>query len=165
MLNEEKEILDLFDEFYLIMDEEKIQPVKGKEISKITKSEFNFNGTNKHKTVFVYNDKNQLSENDHLMLENLVTKGIGWDMNDLVLLDLNKNKFATLPLIKEFFHPKQLVFWGCEEFLSVNKIPQKLHEVLKGKEINVLTVQDISYYQTSDQKKLLWKSIQQLLGL
>jgi hypothetical protein len=32
MLSEEIQLFDLFDEFYLINDEPKIQPVKGKEI-------------------------------------------------------------------------------------------------------------------------------------
>ena len=100
MLSEEIQLFDLFDEFYLINDEPKIQPVKGKEILKITKREFTFTGTNKKKTVFVYNDKNQLSSNDTIMLENLVTKGIKWSMEDIIILNLSQNEFATIPATK-----------------------------------------------------------------
>ena len=165
MLNEEIDILDLFDEFYLLPEEKKIQPVKGKEILKITNNEFAYSGTNKMKTIMVYNDKNQLSDNDQLMLENLISKGIGWSMNNIVILDLAQNTFATIQLIKDFFKPEKIIFWGCDDFLAINKIPQKLHEVLKGKEINVLTVREISFYQTADQKKLLWNAIKTLLNI
>jgi hypothetical protein len=165
MLREEIQIFDLFDEFYLIQDELKIQPPKEKETNITTKNEFTFTGTNKRKTLFVYNDKNQLSDNDLLMLENIVTKGIGWSMDDIAFLNLFQNQFATILLIKNFFAPQQIIFWGCEEFLKSNKIPQKLHEVLRGKEINVLAVHEISFYQTNEQKKVLWSSIKHLLDL
>jgi len=165
MLREEIQIFDLFDEFYFIQDEVKIEPVKGNEIKNITKNEFTFTGTNKRKTVFVYNDKNQLSDNDLLMLENLVKKGIGWPLEEIVLLNIEQNTFATIQKIKEFFTPSQIVFWGCDEFLTQNKIPSKLYEVLKGKELNVLTVHSFSFYQTNEQKKVLWNSIKNLFNL
>jgi hypothetical protein len=165
MLSEEIQLFDLFDEFYLINDEPKIQPVKGKEILKITKREFTFTGTNKKKTVFVYNDKNQLSDNDTIMLENLVTKGLKWGMEDIIILNLSQNEFATIIDIKDFFKPEQIIFWGCDDFLAANKIPQRLHEVLKGKELKVLTVNEINTYDSTEQKTILWKSIQNLLEI
>ena len=165
MLTEEKQIFDLFDEFYLIDDEMQFQPVKGKEIPKITNTEFVFKGTNKKKMVFVHQDKGQLAEKDRLMIENLVTKAIGWSMDDIALLNLSQNTPATIQSIKDFFKPEQIIFWGCDEFLKANGIPQKHHEVLRGKEMKVLTVQPVSFYQTAELKKVLWQSIRALLEL
>ena len=50
----------------------------------------------------MYNDINQLSDNDLLMLENLVNNGIGWPLQEIVLLNLEQNTFATIQKIKEF---------------------------------------------------------------
>ena len=164
MLGEEKQIFSLYDEFYLI-DDVKNLPVKEKEIYIDTNNEFIFTGANKTKTVFVYNDKNQLSDTDKLMLENLVNKGIGWKFEEVVLLNLFNNQFATIQNIKDFFKPSQIIFWGCENFLTTNKISIKFHSVLRGKEMNVLIANEISSYQTNEEKKLLWNSIQNLLDL
>jgi hypothetical protein len=165
MLREEIQIFNLFDEFYFIQDEVKIETTKGNDTKNITQNEFTFTGTNKRKTVFVYNDINQLSDNDLLMLENLVNNGIGWPLQEIVLLNLEQNTFATIQKIKEFFTPTQIIFWGCDEFLVQNKIPLKLHEILRGKEINVLTVRNFSFYQSKEEKILLWNSIKNLFNL
>src|SRR6185312_7933553 len=61
MLTEEKQIFDLFDEFYLIPDEVKFQPVKEKEIPKTINGEFVFKGSNKKKMLFVHHDQDQLT--------------------------------------------------------------------------------------------------------
>ena len=165
MLTEEKQIFDLFDEFYLIKDEVQFPPVKGKEIPNKTNNDFVFTGANKKKTLFVHYDEDQLSENDQLMIANLVIKGIGWSMDDIAVISLSQNEQATIQNIRDFFKPAQIIFWGCDKFLKANHIPVKMHEVLRGKEMKVLSVQPVAFYQTAEQKKILWQSIRDLLEL
>jgi hypothetical protein len=166
MLTEDQDILALFDEFYFIPETAPIQPVKEKEIIKETSKEFKFIGGNKKRVLFVFNDKNQLSGEDLVMVENLVTKAIGWSMDDIALINLSQNEQINFQEMKNFFNPLHVLFWGCDEFLAVNSIPQKNYEVLNGKTTKVLTVQPISTYLTQpDLKKLLWASIQSLFEL
>jgi hypothetical protein len=81
-------------------------------------------------------------------------------------MNLSENNWATFQHIKDYFKPKQVVFWGCDEFLNANKIPQKFYEVLVGKEFKVLCVKNVSDYENNiDVKKLLWVSIQKLFDI
>jgi hypothetical protein len=166
MLPEDILLSDLFDEFYLIPDTANFQPVKRKEIIEEINDELKFTGTNNRKTFWVYNDKDQFSGDAKVMLESLVVKGLGWSLEDITWFSLADNSPVTFTRLKDFFSPEYVIFWGCDEFLKENRIPQKWHEVLKGKEMKVLTVHPVSdYVNKPELKKALWESIQQLFEL
>lgn len=114
----------------------------------------------------MYNDINQLSENDFEMLKNIVVKGIGWTMDELAIMNLSENPALKFEYIKIFFLPKKIIFWGCEDFLNQNKIPQKIHEVMIGKEIDVLNVYDFSFYTNNvEMKKNLWLALKKMFDI
>ncbi len=166
MLAEDQDIFQLFDEFYLIDGTPPIQAVKEKQIIKEITNQFHFIGANKKNTLFIYDDKNKLLEKNLMMVETLIKNGIGWSVDDIALINLSENNWATFQQLKEYFNPKQVIFWGCDEFLNANKIPQKFYEVLVGKEFKVLCVKRISDYENNlDVKKLLWVSIQKLFDI
>jgi hypothetical protein len=166
MLTEDQDITGLFDEFYFIPESPPIRPVKENEIIKKTIKEFQFVGGNKKKVLFIYDQKDQLVGNDLLLIENLVTKAIGWTMDDIVLFNLSQNEQTTMQDIKNYFNPSSVLVWGCADFLASNAIPQKLHEVLSGKTLKVLAVHPIDMYHVHpDLKKALWPAIQNLLEL
>lgn len=166
MLTEEQDITGLFDEFYLIPEAPSVQPVKEKEIPKEIPKEFSFSGANNKRILFVYDQPVKLSGDELQMVENLVTRAIGWSMDDLALMNLSEQSQQDFARIKTFFNPQHIIFWGCDAFLSSNNIPQKMHEVLHGKEMKVLSAHaPVTYQQQPELKKALWDSIRQLFDL
>jgi len=154
---------ELFEEFFILTETEKFQPVKAKENPLETNTKITFTGTNKRKTLFVYNDINQLSENDLTMIRNLVVKGIGWSMEDIALINLSENSDTKFEDIRNFFSSEKIIFWGCETFMQENKIPRKVHEVIKGREINILSANMFSFYSDNiEQKKNLWEAMKKI---
>lgn len=161
-----EEIYDLFDEFYFLEEPLSNKPVKRNEIIEEIHSVFKFSGTNQNKTLWVYNDINQLSDEDNLMIENLIVKGLGWNKNDVILLDLNENKGYSFVDIKTFFKPSFIILWGCDQFLYANSIQFKPHEIFIENDLRILTVLSIESYKNNPiLKKTLWESIKQLFSI
>ncbi|MFI5221706.1 MAG: hypothetical protein ACHQK8_05230 [Bacteroidia bacterium] len=165
MLIENNLIYGLFDEFYFIGDEPFIPRFKGKEIIKQNNTDLKFIGTNKHKTIFLFHDENQLSETGLQMIRNLVDKGIGWKMEDIILLNLSENSQPTLANLTDFFKPEKVLIWGCKGFLESNGIPEKNHEVQKSGSLELLVAKSIAEYETTPAlKNQLWNAIQKLFN-
>lgn len=188
MTSRVEEIIDLFDEFFIIdphaeadqqmtAEPDAAQPpvVAGPEPDHAAQPEIaspppkpstplHYSGANKKHIAVIYNDKNNDSRENVEMLSNLLTKALRLSMDDVAIVRLSKNPGRDLGSIFEELHAEKALVWGIPGTTEDLK-GSKVHEqVLIGKTRALINDEVHQYHHNPAYKARLWEAIQQLFS-
>lgn len=186
---EPENIVDLFDEFYLLRndtqrnEEVKAVPEQNEKVTdssvtepimpiatpvaepvvvaepKINLPKIDYAGANKKHIAFIYNDKINDSRENVEMISNLIRNALKITMDDVAVIRLSKNEHFSISQLKAELLPKQVVFFGAQEFMPNTQ----MHQVVVDETCKILVADWVhQYHGKNEEKAKLWAGIQQL---
>jgi len=158
MINELNEIIELYDDFIFVNEQDVTQLIAVKENKNTIK--INFNGSNISGLFFIFNNK--LNSQCQELINNLVTKAIKINMDDVVTVCLSENPELTFSLLENQLLPKKIIIWGSNEWVAeIQTIP---YQEQKIQDVRILLVDDVNLFISDIALKTkLWNTIQILL--
>ena len=127
------------------------------------KTVFNYSGGNKKSYLVItfYDDEEHIAAPHRAALENTL-KRLGYEMDDIAILNLYKHQEIPFNEIKLFFSPQKLLILGSNA-LPGGLESAKLNKPGKVGKINTLLTYSFAEMMTdNDKKKLFWEQVKQL---
>jgi len=138
----------LFDEYFDVKENQKFKLL-------------NFFGSNEKKILLLVDFEAEMTEKpEFVLLNDIITKGLGLNLNELALLNIKQNDEITLTEIVERLNSEKVIIWGCEEYLKSNNLTISNHESHFDDGVMYLKALRLNeYLKFPDMKKILWNSL------
>lgn len=186
MSNEIENIVDLFDEFFILPEDENntsntspsllspeptfpakehVQPNVVNETPVVVPIQLpeelpvpiQYSGANKRHIVFIYNDKINDSRENVEMISNLIRNALKISFDDVAIMRLSKNPQLSIQSVMHQLTPKQVIVFGGDELLP----NEQLHEVKMVNDTKWLKADWVKNYLTNQEHKAaFWAALQ-----
>ena len=124
---------------------------------------FNYMGGNKKNYLVItfYADEEHIALPHQTALESTL-KRIGYDMNDIAILNMYKHKGVSFDEMGQFFSPQKVLILG-DDAQPAGLKNGVLNKLVKMDEINMLLTYSFTEMMTdNNKKKVFWEQVKQL---
>ena len=135
--------------------------------SKIIENKYNTLGNNQKNILLIVNDSTSLhlNDNDFQFLTGILN-ACKLNMADICLLNIVQYTNKGFDEISQFFSPNHVILFDVKEELTALKISSAAYEILKYKDIQIITAPSLRFIsENTEEKKKLWGALKKIFNL